>query len=58
MIQTLAVIKSEYGGAENYVKKVCGLTDEDVNMIRNRLLINGGETGEGVGWRWGHVSRL
>jgi protein tyrosine/serine phosphatase len=58
MIQTLALIKSEYGGAEGYVKKVCGLTDEDIIRIRERLLINDGETRERIGWRWGHVSRL
>ena len=58
MIETLKIIKSEYGGVENYVKNVCGLTEEDIIAIRKRLLVSCAETGEGVGWRWEHVSRL
>jgi hypothetical protein len=57
MIQTLDLIKSEYGGVESYVKDVCGLTDEDIGKIRNRLLVKG-ERVDGSGWIWGHVSRL
>jgi len=57
MIQTLEVIKCEYGDVEGYVKKVCGLSDEDIRKIRDRLTIKE-ETGDGTGWIWGHVSRL
>lgn len=57
MIQTLDVIKSEYGGVESYVKDVCGLTDEDIGKIRTRLLVKG-ERVNGSGWIWGHMSRL
>ena len=57
MIQTLNVIKSEYGGVENYVKEVCGLTDEDIRIIRNRLLAKG-DGYNGIGLTWSHVSRL
>jgi hypothetical protein len=54
---TLELIKTEYDGAENYVKVVCGLSDEDIEMIRNRLLLKR-ERGDGLGWSWSHVSRL
>lgn len=57
MIQTLDVIRSEYGGVESYVKDVCGLTDEDIGKIRTRLLVKG-ERVNGSGWIWGHMSRL
>jgi len=57
MMQTLEVIKCEYGDVEGYVKKVCGLTDGDIRKIRNRLTIIE-ERGDGTGWIWGHVSRL
>lgn len=56
-MQTLDVIKSEYGGAENYVKEVCRLSDEDIQKIRDRLLVKG-DRGDGSGWIWGHVNRL
>ena len=54
---TLEVIQTEYDGVENYVKTVCGLSDEDIARIRNRLLIKA-ERGDGLGWSWSHVSRL
>lgn len=57
MIRTLKLIKSEYGGVVGYVKDVCGLTDEDIRKIQNRLIIKG-ERADGSGWIWGHVSRL
>lgn len=57
MIQTLEIIKAEYGGVESYVKEVCGLTDEDIRKIRDRLLLKE-DRGDGSGWIWGHVSRL
>jgi hypothetical protein len=57
MIQTLEILQSEYGGVEGYVKKVCGLTDDDISKLRNRLLIKESKS-YGPGWIWGHVSRL
>jgi protein tyrosine/serine phosphatase len=57
MIQTLDMIRREYGSAEDYVKKVCGLSDDDLSKIRSRLLIKG-EKGDKIGWTWSHVSRL
>ena len=56
MMQTLELIRSQYGGVENYVKKVCELSDEDIEKIRSRLLIKGER--DVTGWVWGHVSRL
>jgi hypothetical protein len=57
MIQTLEVINSEYGSVEDYVKNSCGLTDEEIQKIRERLIVKG-KKGHGPGWIWGHVSRL
>jgi hypothetical protein len=59
MIMTLEVIKAEYDGVENYVKTVCGLSEDDIARIRNRLLVKGDSRGgDGLGWTWSHVSRL
>jgi hypothetical protein len=57
MIQTIEVIETQYGGVENYVKMVCNLTEEDITKIRNRLLVDEHKA-NGLGWTWGHVSRL
>jgi len=57
MTQTLDMIRTEYGSVEDYVKKVCGLSDHDIHKIRERLLFRGGKWGAS-GWIWGHVSRL
>ena len=57
MMQTLDVIRRQYGSAEDYVKTICGLSEEDIVKIRNRLIVKG-EKGEKVGWTWAHVSRL
>lgn len=39
MANTLVVLKEEYGGAEAYVKKYCGLNDEDVAKIRENITV-------------------
>lgn len=57
MIQTIEVIQTQYGGVQNYVKQVCGLTDGDISKIRKRLLVDE-HKGRELGWVWGHVSRL
>jgi hypothetical protein len=57
MINTLEMIKSEYGGVESYVKTVCGLSEDDIAAVRRRMLIHD-EHGDAKGWRWAHVSRL
>lgn len=56
MAQTLEIIRSEYGDAEGYVKKICGLTDADIEKIQKRLLVK--EEKHASGWVWDHVSRL
>lgn len=44
---TIDIINQQYGGAYNYFKNYCGLTDEDLKIIISNL------TAEGhVGWRW------
>ena len=35
----LALLQEQYGGAEEYIKRFCGLTDDDINIIRENLLI-------------------
>lgn len=57
MIQTIEVIETQYDGVENYVKKVCNLTEEDISKIRKRLVVDESKA-RGLGWVWGHVSRL
>ena len=32
------MLKETYGGAEGYVKKYCGLSDEDIATIRKNLV--------------------
>ena len=39
MTAFLKVMEEAYGGAENYVKKFVGLTDEDVETIQRNLLV-------------------
>ncbi|KAH6674919.1 tyrosine/serine phosphatase-like protein [Halenospora varia] len=39
MLATLQLIKDEFGGAEGYVTEKCGLTKEEVKMIRSNLIV-------------------
>ncbi|KAF7290925.1 TYR-PHOSPHATASE-2 domain-containing protein [Mycena chlorophos] len=39
MIAFLEMLDSKYGGVEEYVKRVVGLTDEDIVIIRRNLLV-------------------
>lgn len=39
MLATLQLIKEEFGGAEGYVTEKCGLTKEEVKMIRSNLIV-------------------
>ena len=43
MLATLEMMRERYGGAERYVKEVCGLRDEEIRRIRENLLAGGGE---------------
>jgi hypothetical protein len=38
MLATLEMIKSRYQGAENYLKHICGFTDEDIRKIRTNIV--------------------
>lgn len=38
MLATLEMIKEKYGGAEEYVRRKCGLEDEDLEKIKINLL--------------------
>ena len=38
MVATLAMIREQYGGVEDYLKKMCSLTDHDIGNIKNRLI--------------------
>lgn len=40
MMATLKMIKEKYGSAEGYVTKECGLTQEEVEMIRTNLVVD------------------
>ncbi|CAK7201015.1 hypothetical protein SEUCBS139899_003716 [Sporothrix eucalyptigena] len=39
MINTLAMLRDEFGGAENYIVSRCGLTKEEVGEVRDFLII-------------------
>jgi hypothetical protein len=41
MRATLEMIKEKFGGAEGYVKKYMSLTDEDIQIIRKNLVVQG-----------------
>jgi hypothetical protein len=40
MMATLELMKEKYGGAEGYVTGQCGLTKEEVALIRKNLVLN------------------
>ncbi|KAI5993629.1 protein-tyrosine phosphatase-like protein [Pisolithus albus] len=40
MTAFLELLERVYGGVEEYVKKYCGLTDEDISRIRTNLVIS------------------
>ncbi len=35
----LEMVEKRWGGAEGYVKNVCGLTDEDIMKIRKLMIV-------------------
>ena len=40
MLATLQMIREKFGGPEQYVKEKCGLTTEEVERIRENLVVN------------------
>lgn len=38
MLAFMQMLEERYGGAEAYVKKYCGLTDEDLQAIRSNFV--------------------
>lgn len=38
MMATLQMIQSRFQGAENYLKKECGFSDGDIQIIRSNIL--------------------
>lgn len=38
MLATLEMLSEKYGGAEGYVKTYCGLSEEEIAMIRMNLI--------------------
>jgi len=41
MIAFLELLESKYGGAEGYIKHYVGLSEHDINTIRNNILVPG-----------------
>jgi hypothetical protein len=39
MYAFLDLLRDKYGGAEGYVQKYCGLSVEDVEIIRHNLVV-------------------
>ncbi|KAF2846148.1 hypothetical protein T440DRAFT_459039 [Plenodomus tracheiphilus IPT5] len=48
MIGALGMLKQDFGGAEAYLRGVCGLGDEELEALRRNLLVGGGEGREGM----------
>lgn len=38
MLRTLQMVEIEFGGVNRYAKEHCGLTSEDVELIRHNLI--------------------
>lgn len=38
MVAFLAFLQEKHGGAEEYLKRFCHLTDDDIKVIRENLL--------------------
>ena len=42
MLAFLNLLREKYGGVEKYVQDHCGLSNEDINIIRRNLLLSEG----------------
>lgn len=50
MLGTLALIRREYGGVEEFVRGRCGLSDEEIEAIRRNLTIEVGGDQHPIAW--------
>lgn len=50
MLGTLALIRREYGGVEEFVRGRCGLSDEEIEGVRKNLVVEVGEDQIPVDW--------
>ena len=50
MLGTLALIRQEYGGVEEFVRGRCGLSDEEIEGIRRNLVVEAGGDQQPVAW--------
>ena len=39
MLALLQLLREKYGGPEGYIKTYTGLTDDDIKMIKNNLVM-------------------
>ncbi|KAF1988861.1 hypothetical protein K402DRAFT_351361 [Aulographum hederae CBS 113979] len=46
MLATLKRVESDFGGAESYVREVCGLSDEDVIRLKRVFLVQDGSVSD------------
>ena len=46
MLAFLDLLREKYGGAENYVQEYCGLSAEDVQIVKRNLLLPHEDLGE------------
>ncbi|OCK85240.1 hypothetical protein K432DRAFT_318715 [Lepidopterella palustris CBS 459.81] len=49
MIAALEMLDREWGGAEGYMRSVCGLGDNEIEALRTTLLVPGDDVPAGVG---------
>lgn len=50
MLGTLALIRRDYGGVEEFVKGRCGLSDQEIEEIRRNLVVEVGDDQQLVDW--------
>lgn len=39
MMATLEMMREKYGSAEGYIREQCGLSDEEIALIRSSLVV-------------------
>ena len=42
MLAFLELLQEKYGGAKGYIREICGLTDDDIQIIRQNLITKAG----------------
>ncbi|EKG15068.1 hypothetical protein MPH_07751 [Macrophomina phaseolina MS6] len=46
MLATLAMVREKYGGAEAYMRTVCGLSEDEIERIRQVMIVSEKQDGD------------